>query len=54
MIRTAIALAVFALLGCASAGGGPTGVSPQQLQQECQRNGGWWHPEVGAGYCERV
>jgi hypothetical protein len=51
----ALVVAIAALsLGCAGAGVVAPPYTPQELEQRCTRDNGWWRPDVGTGYCERV
>jgi len=57
MLRVFLAASMALLLGC-SAGGWPASSGARdpaaEAQQRCLRDGGWWRPDVGTGYCERV
>ncbi len=54
MMRTAMVAALVvvaaAASGCASARNSPAASPAFTPQTECERNGGWWHPEIN--YCE--
>ena len=49
-----LGLALAGLAGCAASGPPvPPTYTPAELQAQCERGGGWWHPNgLGEGYCE--
>jgi hypothetical protein len=47
----ALGLALIVLAGC----GGPARAplyTPEELRVTCERQGGWWRPNILDGYCE--
>jgi hypothetical protein len=52
-MRLVLLVGMALLCGCGGAAIPPT-YTPQELQERCQRTGGWWHddPLRSSGYCE--
>jgi len=52
MTRIVLALSLAFLLGCGSATIPPP-YTPEELKQQCQRQGGWWRDDnLRGGFCE--
>jgi len=49
LARVGLAIAVAIAAGCA----GAVAPTPEELQERCVRDGGWWRPDaLFGGYCE--
>jgi len=44
-------LAMTILVGCGSTARPPL-YTPEELRATCERQGGWWRPNILDGYCE--
>jgi hypothetical protein len=48
-----VGLALAGTAGCAAPGAPvPPLYTPAELRAQCERGGGWWHPDLLGGYCE--
>ena len=46
-----LGLAVTILVGCGNTARAPL-YTPEELRATCERQGGWWRPNILDGYCE--
>lgn len=46
-----LGLAVTVLVGCGNTARAPL-YTPEELKATCERQGGWWRPNILDGYCE--
>jgi hypothetical protein len=47
----ALGLALIVLAGCGGTARAPL-YTPEELGVTCERQGGWWRPNILDGYCE--
>ena len=53
LLAAVVGLALAGAAGCATLGAPvPPLYTPAELQAQCERGGGWWHPDLLGGYCE--
>ena len=52
-LAVSVGLALSGLSACATPSAPvPPLYTPAKLRAQCERGGGWWHPDLLGGYCE--